>query len=1487
MDRNLMWRGGLAVSFACVSLFSIGCAQEVGDIDRTQPNALTKADFDPSAEFYYRQQVTDTDMQGSLIFQGLYGELKRVRWEITEDTMFACSTVPVITGERAESTYINDRECFGIVAAFPIRGHFDIQRDYNSSTGEQFNTISENSRDRPWYEREYFRVDWSTNLISYALQWGPWTYEMQPTDYGAGALTWNPNQDPGYADPFRTRLEKTDEGELDYLETTTVFNSNPDYFACSALAGGGLGQAIARCDGGRVAVTHSFSKVSDTKTFEPFQHLDNEYVLDEGDANAILVTNTFDPGAGTFVQVECNERTNARVFAETGEFPGDDCQALTFDYFARFGYFRTEYHTFDNSYGTPETSRRYLANHYQIWQTSYDENEQLIPTSERKPQPIVYYLNAEYPEDLVAAAKEVERQWNIAFLETVQIAKGYSSPDEVVAELEGLYDGDGRMFKIEENGCMPGPMVNWMDAHATDADRAMVNDMLTRDSSVTGADATLQQQLWGLSVSGKRQLCSNLELATEGREDKNARFVWEREGDLRKSFFSYVEEENVGWLGYGPSSADPLTGQILSGSAHMAGASIRLSAFAAADRIRYLNGELTVDDFSNGAHIRDYVANVQDNSKDVLSQSLSPEGKSKMASQGNADMSGVANMPRLNFDDTNSEVKIPDFMRNRSVNNIRNTAFTMSKALDRSEQADTRLVDFMNMPEVKSMMLADPKMDMTLDAIANTQAGGRPVTQEDRDLAYMQVYSPQVLHWREQERVRLLGAHSILTADEHMKAIDSLITYAGVADYFKGKSREEIAKYFLDKMFVGTQLHEVGHTIGLRHNFNSSMDALNYHNEYWEIQKAILEGTITEEEASSIPIDKVEGFLTNKNIEDDDIRYLNEAEFRLGSVMDYTGDMTGRFAGLGKYDHAAINFVYARQVQTWKPEVAATLPEFFENRFFLASYKELPELMSGLPATEDQKTRQLAGIDNILNGRQWVSIDQAVKELRDGIKDNTRKYENREFDENTMPFQSTTVPYNFCSDERRGIELGCDTWDWGSTHREIVNHYFNTYRIMQPWTRYRRGRVHNEWETIWYHQSTLLNTLFSSQRAFRYFSFYRFWDLGSYTDDLREAAIDAANFYNELLAMPEPGTYCKFDSDDDNLRWDANWQYDVKNTYLPASASFSQGECDENITLQQGAAQYYNYDITDEYNYRVNYVGTFIDKSLASQVLFLISSDNLYNEFLTDDRATNISYWTLFKDELHGLVRGLALNDYSKFGGVYNNTQGNDGVYEAPLMVDRNAFTFGVPAKQDNMARIFSPVSFNHEFNMIAYAMITNSTWQDREVDFAQYVRIGVGGREESDFNGAEIVEFTDPSTFQVYTAPQMPDGKSISVELLEWANELKDRWIEGQELVRKEQTEYDKLREAYTNDFNPNVCGIDFYELENNVALTATEKAEIEAQLQGISNPDLQALCNSLVNYKQATSVEQGRYTQLQNVIAQMQLLRWLFEVLGPGALK
>src|SRR5829696_6455943 len=139
----------------------VGCAEEREPINRVQANALAKSFFvgndlasskdDP--EFYTAMTVTDVpygaDQQVG-VFTGLLGELKRVKWEITEDMLNARLTYEQIEGSDGHGSRITNNG--RVIGSYEITSHFDIRRSYNSSTGEELNVIEENESDRPWYE---------------------------------------------------------------------------------------------------------------------------------------------------------------------------------------------------------------------------------------------------------------------------------------------------------------------------------------------------------------------------------------------------------------------------------------------------------------------------------------------------------------------------------------------------------------------------------------------------------------------------------------------------------------------------------------------------------------------------------------------------------------------------------------------------------------------------------------------------------------------------------------------------------------------------------------------------------------------------------------------------------------------------------------------------------------------------------------------------------------------------------------------------------------------------------------------------------------------------------------------------------------------------------------------------------------------------------------------------------------------------------------
>ena len=165
------------------ALAATACAQQRSAINRVQADALAKSFFvgndlastadDP--EFYRRGTLVDVGYGAAQegLFTSTYAQpVSRVRWEITEDSLNARLSYEQISGtddKGNQYTGVGDLKAANdgqIVATYKILSHFDIKRDYNPQTGEQLNIIDENTTDRPWYEREYFRVDWSQNLVT-------------------------------------------------------------------------------------------------------------------------------------------------------------------------------------------------------------------------------------------------------------------------------------------------------------------------------------------------------------------------------------------------------------------------------------------------------------------------------------------------------------------------------------------------------------------------------------------------------------------------------------------------------------------------------------------------------------------------------------------------------------------------------------------------------------------------------------------------------------------------------------------------------------------------------------------------------------------------------------------------------------------------------------------------------------------------------------------------------------------------------------------------------------------------------------------------------------------------------------------------------------------------------------------------------------------------------------------------------------------------
>src|SRR5262249_7014394 len=139
------------------------------------------------------------------------------------------------------------------------------------------------------------------------------------------------------------------------------------------------------------------------------------------------------------------------------------------------------------------------------------------------------------------------------------------------------------IFVLKQNSCNIKGVQDFVKAHG---------DLRGTAEDVIGGSID------DLDQSHLLQVCTALDQATETlKSDDPKRFTWQRNGDLRYSFLDWVARPQLqGPLGYGPSSTDPETGEIISASAYIYGAALNTYAQTAVEAVNLLNHKISIDD---------------------------------------------------------------------------------------------------------------------------------------------------------------------------------------------------------------------------------------------------------------------------------------------------------------------------------------------------------------------------------------------------------------------------------------------------------------------------------------------------------------------------------------------------------------------------------------------------------------------------------------------------------------------------------------------------------------------------------------------------------------------------------------------------------------------------------------------------------------------------------------------------------------------------
>ncbi|MCB9545188.1 MAG: hypothetical protein H6706_04760 [Myxococcales bacterium] len=1114
------------------ALFSFGgCTEQVEDINRVQPNALKKDLF--SGEWYFARTVIDVPYEADGTFVGDRQEYffsedfpaLRVRWRIEEDRLLACRVDEIVLngndtpgrteGDEKDPTNAESRAaadadgagfekfpCDHPVAAFRIQGHFDIQRQYNSSTGEQSNVISENSSDRPWYERDYIRVDWA---------------DLGLTDLGynlnsARDMGWIGGiEAPYYVQEEGSNCERNADGSIDLktcdegflppvIDDETILITNrmtivpPDgLFTCFITSYYGYGTP---CTLSEIGMRMSFAKVPERamgphpEMYEPIYYPDETF---ERFGVWRVVKGVYTPGRGE-TDFQQYLGTRWKMFKETHRCNGDEC--------------------------TP------------------------LPLSEREINPIVYYLNREFPVDLKPIAFKMAKEWNDAY-------NGIKPGLDLTTSC-----------KVE---CAGGKSVD--QCSATDPDWKM-----------TGT------------------------CAFELRENDGTKFM----GDLRYNFISFIEEAGSGQpCGVGGPANDPETGELINATAYV---------------------------YGNGCF--DYIENTVMDMVDILCAQKARDGVSPLPNA----CRGIDENQFLRG------LNILEIMQAQGYKQPPRTPIRGLTGGAGTDGAARRLDDMrIRMEEIdhhagslhtRRLVAEQAGLDRVLipDELAREVSGGlarNAAELTDEQVKLANPFGPPGSATKSiTDRIDHLAARAVEPADY-------LFNDGGLWQFAQTHMQLDRAAFkqvIREQAFRATTLHELGHNMGLRHNFIASFDRANFFPEYYEIKKQVAEELGPEpefvpfQENDETPEEFSERYAawdTRRQARLARETELGIRNYRYSSIMDYSGLLYNDWNGLGSYDKAAMRFLHAGLVDQSECEggidrcatAQRTHVKWYQGGELCEANGDCPHAGDGQTCRRDERITGNLGVSICSN---WDDDQRAKGKFN--------------------PRQA------FCTDDRVADQPFCNRFDEGESSEEIVRNMIETYERLFVFNNFRRYRKA-------FSVSGYLNRIYGryfvvigdQMQALLYKYFY---EPGFRTNtgpggfyDMFRATVLGFDFLGNVMAQPESGSF----------RWNEDTEM-----FEQLSDDLVENPNREtiNIPLGLGKPLYSSYE--DGYFgevQRLAYVGTFYDKIAALRVL---TSRDFGQSNLPNDERFYLSFHDFFPNAFKDLLGAFISGQVSAPAQVYD-----------------------------------------------------------------------------------------------------------------------------------------------------------------------------------------------------------------------------------------
>lgn len=922
-----------------------GCADERDPIDRVQPYALLKSYFvgedlvgtEDDPEFWTQGTLVDVGYGAAQdgLFTSTYAQpMSRLRWQITEDMLFGR-----LAYERVDGT--DGRGLGGptqdgvIVVAYPIEKHFDIVRAYNPTTGEQLNIIEENTVDRPWYEREYMRVDWSRNMNT-----DSYDFDTLSLVGIYGGITYTPLAydvtDPN--DPNAPVFDL----ENGYFDVTNRAYAQPEQIDLSHFGWG----------------IDSF----------PACYLDNDFLggsYPAGDCNPVELT------------IRQSFRRVVDSDYEPRDWDGFRFQAYGGFYNERYGYAR--------NYGMSDDLWRRFINQQQIWERSHfyanpeamsgalecytpdttpfgadphrdedgngteDECESAgpgsrcdtfrqrctLPYTRRTPKTLVWYYTQDSHPDYYAPTDEAVHQWDIALRTAVRAAQ--------YAECTRL--GTDRDTCRAQFPIFAGQMDDYQDAiwlaNEVDACRRGGGDGCDALAATLGAERDMSDEVVSIAQmdemivlchspveAGDHEACGDRRLpegvsadecgAAYDEADPDEQLIETcraainvRRGDLRYHQVNVIADPQTPspW-GIMVDSIDPFNGETVAASINVWAHVNDLFGQGVIDKLRYLAGELSTEDVTNGENVRQWALAAQAASgagalpmmtRRDIHERMSDFARGEVPEEGGRE---VPEAMRAQIRELNRELR--QTRASTGVPSSTSAVYEARRARARGTEFEAELMTPMiqQLHGVQSLPLTDAVMDR-----ASPLRGGNPSFQ--RQMEHMRENAlghrgACILHADEaQAPFSLTGLSEVL--QEKFGAFDP----SDPIDVQQERA-ERMRFYVSQRAHFSVMTHEIGHSIGLRHNFVSSSNAWQYRPQYWQLRTR--NGAVTRactdlaEDGAECVGPRYYDPVTDE--ERDNLIWM----WMHSSVMDYAGELTQDMIGLGVYDFAAARMLHGDTV---------------------------------------------------------------------------------------------------------------------------------------------------------------------------------------------------------------------------------------------------------------------------------------------------------------------------------------------------------------------------------------------------------------------------------------------------------------------------------------------------------------------------------------------------------------------------------------------